>query len=363
MKLHSLADNQNVHMASYQPSIPPGAQHKQHADGAKRVTAAAGQPVIIALKYCLLPEIMQIMSKHGHSERKKGATSTSRPRPGPACSWWPPWGRHCVLACILVVIVYSMLRLTRLRPDQSPGTPTASYQPNLGAIEQLIRSLNDSGMQKAFLDHQTALRTDPRNTHAAVNMANLAVQALERQAFLSAPTSSTTAATYDATAEPAARARLLQAVVDSAGSLFGQAISAADHFGAHYSMGLLLKLYPSFLTARHQGGAQSSSGYQHMCDSMTSFAKELSRAYRQQCGRGVEVVRAWNRGQGIPGLVDVRYERRAGGREGRARQQHACVRDSAALLADARLVCDLQAGRVAATGWAAAGPRCCCWWS
>lgn len=178
-------------------------------------------------------------------------------------------------------------------------------------------------MQKALLDHQTALRTDPRNTHAAVNMANLAVQALERQAFLSAPTSSSTAATRVESAEPAARARLLQAVVDSAGSLFGQAISAADHFGAHYSMGLLLKLYPSFLTARHQGGApQSSSGYQHMCDSMTSFAKELSRAYRQQCGRGVEVVRAWNRGQGIPGLVDVRYERRAGGREG-GREGHA----------------------------------------
>lgn len=52
------------------------------------------------------------------------------------------------------------------------------------------------------------------------------------------------------------------------GGLFRQAISRKDHYGARYSLGLTMKLYPSLAN-------DTIDGYTHMCRSLQSFRHKL----------------------------------------------------------------------------------------
>lgn len=186
---------------------------------------------------------------------------------------------------------------------------------DLSSIQQLISMTQDGDMQNALTSAARAYASGSENSvvYAAVNIANLAVRALERYSFDTLRNDTGASADGDG-------ADLRMAAGTTARSLFEQAIARSDHYGAHYSLGLLLKLYPTYslpgASTRDTASAGGSrdgqclngseaSGYEQLCMSVSSFAAQLARVYHKQC-QGVEVVHSWHHGQGVPARVHVR---------------------------------------------------------
>lgn len=170
---------------------------------------------------------------------------------------------------------------------------------SLDAVSRLIWGVGDTDLSSSWLHHEQKLRAQPHNPHVLVNLANVGVRGMEQHIKMF----------------PFGGWHERQEVAFLAYELLQQAASTAHglgHFGAHYSLGLLYKLYPDLLSTSsslapisrsHNNSDKeayyyqaSARGYRHMCQSQESYVASLSQSYHEQC-QEIKIVRNW---EGLP---------------------------------------------------------------
>lgn len=201
-----------------------------------------------------------------------------------------------LLACACVAVSLAIAGRLRLTTNFDLDSQLLRYRDDLGDNGEFDRAL---AWCSRIWDEKTGQlvesnleRLDRDNGDAMTTIANLMVRAAE--AHLRS-TSSLHSPPGDKYAD----------VMTAAARLLRRAAGLHHHHGAHYSLALLLKLYPTIVA--QEGEDPAKVGAAHMCASQRATIRNLDREVMRRCS-DVELVYDWKgvaeRRQGVAVLGD-----------------------------------------------------------